>query len=133
MTLPVARQSPSGPLAAFSATSDEVENVSGVPGASVTDALDSLYARSVQYLDANDAPIALWNFDDTLAAVVGPTLTTGAGTFAFTDVYPGVRGIWLNAGCRLDAPATPNLRLLGAMSCELIVQLQSGSPPNCNL
>ncbi len=129
MNLPTVRQSPSGPLAGFTATSDEVDNRSDIPGATVSDALDLLYARSVQYLDVLDGPIALWNFNDTLAAVVGPTLAATVGTFAFTDVYPGVRGIWLNAVCRLDAPATPNLRLLGAMSCELIVQMQTG-PPN---
>lgn len=130
MNLPsTARLSPSGPLLDFVATSDEVQNLSTVPGASVTNALDLLYARSVQYLDLLDGPIALWNFNNTLAAVLGPTLVLSAGTYAFTDVFPGVPGLWLNSAGRLDAPATPNLRLLGAMSCEVILQMQT-TPPN---
>jgi hypothetical protein len=129
MSLPDPRKSPSGRLVPFTATSDDVVNLSGVPGTKVTAALDTLFARSVQYLDLLDGPIALWNFNNTLAAVLGPTLTLGAGTFGFTDVYPGVAGLWLNSTARLDAPATPNLRLLGAMSCELLVQMQT-APPN---
>jgi hypothetical protein len=128
VSLPVARQSPSGPLAEFSATSDEVENVSGVPGTTVTDALDYLYARSVQYLDQQDGPVALWNFNDTLAAVVGPTLALTSGTYGFTDVYPGVRGLWVNTGGLLSAPLTPNLQILGAMSVEVILQMQTFPP-----
>lgn len=104
-------------------------NVSSVTGTTVTDALNTLYARSLQYLDTDDSPIALWNFNDTLAAVVGPTLSAGTGIFAFTDVFPGVRGLWLNNACRMDAPPTPNLILLGAMSCEMIIQMQT-FPPN---
>lgn len=128
MTLPLDRESPSGPPAEFSATSSEVENLSTVPGASVTNALNTLYARSVQYLDQQDGPNGLWNFNDTLNAVVGPNLSLSAGTFAFTDVYPGVRGIWLNGGSLLSAPLNAGLIMLGAMSVEVILQMQTFPP-----
>jgi hypothetical protein len=128
MSLPVERQSPSGPIASFSMTSDEVVNRSGVPGTTTTNALNTLYARSVQYLDQNDGPIALWNFNDTLAAVLGPTLALTSGTYAFTDVFPGVRGLWLNTAGLLSAPLTPNLQLLGAMSVEVMLQMQTFPP-----
>lgn len=129
MNLPrSARLSPSGQLLSFSATSDEVENLSEVPGATVSDALDYLYARSVQYLDQNDGPVGLWNFNGTLAGVVGPTFSLTSGTYAFTDVYPGVRGIWLNNGALLTASLSASLQLLGAMSVEVILQMQTFPP-----
>lgn len=129
MTLPLARQSPSGPIGDFeSLSTDDVLNDSIVPGTTLTDALDVLYGRRINYLDVLDGPIGLWNFDATLTAVVGPNLSSAAGSHAFTDAYPGTRGIWLNTGVRLQAAATAALVLTGAMSCECILQMQ-GDPP----
>lgn len=128
MTLPPIRLSPSGQPLAFSATSDDITNESIVEGSTASLALTELYTRRVQYLDVNDDPVGLWNFNDTLAAVRGPTLSSTAGTFAFSDVYPGLRGIWINTGARLDAAPAANLILTGAMSVELILQLQTDPP-----
>lgn len=115
-------------MSEFTASSDDVTNESDVSGASVTIALDNLYTRRVTYLDQVDAPIALWNFNDTLNAVLGPNLTLDTGNFGFTDLYPGVRGIWLSPSTRFSAPPTPNLILLGAMSVEIILMQQSQPP-----
>lgn len=118
------RQSPSGPAITIdSIPSDDVVNESPVPGESLTGALDALYGRSVRYLDLVDDPIALWNFDDTLAAVRGPALDTITGQYGFTNIYPGVRALMVNLGARLSAAPTSSLIRLGAMSAEVIVAL----------
>lgn len=126
--MPVIRQSPSGPDVEFTITTDDIENLSEAPGVTVSDALDALYDRPVEYLDLDDDPVGLWNFNDTLSAVRGPALAASAGTFAFTDIYPGLRGIWLNVGARLLSALDASLVLLGAMSVEVIIQLQSAPP-----
>lgn len=127
---PTLRLSPSGYPLDFAITTDDLENRSIVPGQTVSSALTRIYQKRVEYLDVEDDPLALWNFNDTLAAVRGPSLSLGAGTFAFTDVYPGVRGLEVAIGCRLDAPLTPNLQLQGDMSVEMLLQLDT-SPTAC--
>lgn len=128
MTTPIQllRQSPSGPvLSEDDLTSDDVTNVSTVPGGTLTSALDHLLTRKIQYLDLDDDPVALWNFNDTINAVRGPNLTTTTGQWGFTDGYPGVRSLIVNVGARLQAASDPTLRLQGAMSCEAIFALNT--------
>jgi len=121
-----ARRSPSGPpIPIDGLLSDEVDNVSSVPGSSLTIALDALLNRQVRYLDVNDDPLALWNFADTLNAVRGPNITTTTGEWGFTSIYPGVRALMVNVGARLSAPVTSSIILTGAMSAEMIVQFNS--------
>lgn len=62
----LARQSPSGPLVDLETTTDLLDNVSTVPGSSATDALLFLDQRAIQYLDTEDGPVGLWNFNQTL-------------------------------------------------------------------
>lgn len=126
---PVLRQSPSGPLVDFEIDTSDVENQSSVPGASVTSALDVIFARRVNYLDLNDSPLALWNFNDTLNAVLGPNFTTTTGPYAFCDAYPGVRALDVGIGTRLETTTAANLVLLGDMSVELLILLDS-NPTN---
>lgn len=126
---PTLRQSPSGPLVDFLVDTDDIENVSGVPGDSVTDALDVIFARKVNYLDLNDNPVALWNFNDTLNAVRGPNFTSTTGPYAFCDVYPGVRGLDVGLATRIQTSSAGGLVLLGDMSVELLILLDS-NPTN---
>jgi hypothetical protein len=110
------RRSPSGSLLPLSDLgSDDVENTSTVVGESLSQALDTLLARRVRYLD----------FDSTLSAVRGPTLSQTTGQYAFADAYPGFRGVMLLGGARLNAAESGGLVLLGAVSVEAIVQLNS--------
>lgn len=127
MTRALPRLSPSGPLLPISLDSSEVENVSTVPGETVTAALDHLYNRRIQYLDLNDDPVALWQFNNTTNAVRGPNLNLAASTgqWGFTDGYPGVRSLVANIGARLQFNADPNLILLNAMSVEVIFALNT--------
>lgn len=123
------RQSPSGTVVPFEIGTDAVGNASTVPGDSVTDALDTLFARRVNYLDLDDDPVALWNFNETLAAVRGPNFTSTTGPYAFCDVYPGVRGLDVGLATRLQTAVDPNLVLLGDMSVEVLLLLDS-NPTN---
>lgn len=127
MTVPRIRLSPSGPLLPVVLDSDEVENVSTVPENDLTEAFDHLYLRRIQYLDLDDDPVALWQFNDTTNAVRGPNLNLAAttGQWGFTDGYPGVRSLIANVGARLQFNADPNLILLGAMSLEVIFALNT--------
>lgn len=124
------RNGPSGPIAVI--TSDQVENESIVSGATVTDALDTLSLRRVNYLDLDDDPVALWNFNDTINAVRGPNFSVSAlGTttqVAFTDMIPGFRCVEIQ-GAQLVAPPTPSLVIPGDLSIEMIVFFDS-SPTN---
>lgn len=122
---PPLRLGPSGPLVDAAIETNELDNRSIVPGATVTDALTVVYRRRVEYLDLLDDPLALWNFNDTLAAVRGPSLVLEAGSIGFTDMYPGIRGMEIAIGCRLAAALTPSLQLLGDMSVEMLVQLDT--------
>ena len=150
MTNPSIRKGPSGPLAAFELTTDDVENVSNlnggtgsltdaldaidsgdvlnvsiVDGATVTDALDTLAARAPHYLDTDDGPIGLWNFDGTLNAVVGPNFAVAAGTaVGFTEIIPGFTALTAGPGVRLACPADASLRLAGDMTIELLLMLE---------
>lgn len=123
------RRSPSGPLIDFGIDTDLVQNVSDVPGDSVTDALDTIFAKRVNYIDTTDDPLALWNFNDTIQAVRGPPLAISTGPWGFCDVYPGVRGLDIGIATRLEALLTPNLILLGDMSVELLMLMDS-NPTN---
>jgi hypothetical protein len=126
---PTLRRSPSGKIIDFGIDTDQVQNLSTVPGASVTDALDVIFARRVNYLDLNYNPVALWNFDDTLTAVRGPNFTSTTGPYAFCDVYPGVRGLDVGLSTRLQTSNASGLVLLGDMSVELLILLDS-NPTN---
>ncbi len=126
---PPLRSSPSGPIIDFGIDTDEIENTSTVPGSSVTDALDTIFARRVNYLDQLDSPVALWNFNDTLAAVLGPTFTSTTGPYAFCDAYPGVRALDVGIGTRLQTAISSSLVLLGDMSVEMLILLDS-NPTN---
>jgi hypothetical protein len=119
--------SPSGPLLPVILDSDDVLNVSTVPEETLTQALDHLYERRIQYLDLDDDPVALWQFNDTTNAVRGPNLNLAASTgqWGFADGYPGVRSLIANIGARLQFNPDPNLILLGAMSVEMIFALNS--------
>lgn len=124
------RRSPSGErVLPLGATTSDVVNRSVVPGSSMRDALDRIYARRIEYLDTEDGPAGLWNFDDTLAAVVGPDLVLDAGTYTFTDIAPGCRGIDIPLNTRLSAPVTSSLVFTGDMSLEVILQLNT-NPTN---
>jgi hypothetical protein len=123
------RLSPSGQLAPFDIGTDAIANTSTVPGDSVSDALDTLFARRVNYLDLDDNPVALWNFNDTLAAVRGPDFTSTTGPYAFCDVYPGVRGLDVGLSTRLQTASSGGLVLLGDMSVELLLLLDT-NPTN---
>lgn len=132
MTFPL-RKGPSGPPhVSPELTSDDVLNRSIVSGLTVTNALDTLALRRVNYLDLDDDPVALWNFDDTIAAVRGPDFSVSAlGTttqIAFTDMAPGFRCIEIQ-GAQLVAPITANLQITGDLSIEMIVFYDS-SPTN---
>lgn len=127
MTTPRLRLSPSGPELPVFLTSDNVENESTVPESTLTEALDHIYNRRIQYFDLDDDPVALWQFNDTTNAVRGPNLdlAASAGEWGFTDGYPGVRSLIANVGARLQFAADPNLLLLGAMSVEVMFGLNT--------
>lgn len=128
MTLPQnLRLSPSGPLDPVDLTSDDVLNVSTVPESTLTAALTHLYARRIHYFDLQDNPLALWQFNDTTNAVRGPNLDLAntTGQWGFTNGYPGVRSLVVNSGARLQFAAAANLRLLGAMSVEVMFALNT--------
>lgn len=130
MTFPRLRLSPSGPRLGFELPrTDDVLNVSTIPGLDVTTALDVAYERRINYLDVLDGPVALWNFSDTLSAVIGPTFSGAAGSYGFSDIYPGTRGLQIEIGARLTAAPAPSLVQLGAMSCEVILLQNGGTPP----
>jgi hypothetical protein len=127
MTTPRLRLSPSGPPLPVFLTSDNVENQSLVAESTLTEALDHLYERRIQYFDLADNPVALWQFNNTTNAVRGPNLDLAASTgeWGFTDGYPGVRSLIVNIGARLQFAADPNLLLLGAMSVEVMLGLNT--------
>lgn len=125
MTVPRTRLSPSGPDLPVALDSDDVLNVSTVPETTLTDALTHLYDRRIQYLDLEDDPLALWQFNNTTNAVRGPNLASSTGEWGFTDGYPGVRSLIVNVGARLQFSADPRLVLLGAMSAEIIFGLNT--------
>jgi hypothetical protein len=107
--------------------SSDIANASTVPEDTLTEALDHLYLRRIQYLDLEDDPVALWQFNDTTNAVRGPNLNLAASTgqWGFTNGYPGVRSLIGNVGTRLQFNADPNLIQLGPMSLEVIYAVNS--------
>ena len=122
------RRGPSGPDAAL--TSDDVINTSLIGGATLTEALDDIYLRRITYLDQVDGPVGLWNFNDTINAVVGPNFSVTTGTeLAFSDMIPGFRCLELGTPARLSCPVTPSLQLGGDLSIEAII-LYDSSPTN---
>lgn len=125
MTTPTIRKGPSGPLAEFDLTSDDIQNLSIVEGDDVTTALNTLAARAPHYLDDEDDPIGLWQFNNTLNSVVGPNFSLAAGTsLGFTEIIPGFKAVTAGTGVRLDAAANAALRLTGDMSIELQIMLE---------
>jgi len=131
MSFPQIRRGPTGPLANFAGTtSDNIINESIVQGTTVTDALDTLARRRINYLDQVDTPVGLWNFNDTINAVVGPNFTVTTGTeLAYSDMAPGFRCVELGTPARLACPVTPSLQIAGDLSIEAIIFYDS-SPTN---
>lgn len=129
MTTPTIRKGPSGPPADFDLTSDDVENLSLATGDNVTDALDTLAERAPHYLDAIDNPVGLWQFNNTLNAVLGPNFSLAAGTvMGFTEIIPGFKAVTAGPGVRLDAAANAALRITGDLSIELQIMLEDLDP-----
>lgn len=118
------RMSPSGPLVPVAGSTDDVTNVSNVTGETSSDALDTLFARTLRYLDLEDNPVGLWNFDNTIAAVRGPGFTLSAGTYGFTAISPGVSALVMPVSGRLVAPLDAALQIAGDLSIEMLIQYQ---------
>lgn len=130
MTIP--RYSPSGKPIDFEGIidSDDIVNDSTVEGDTLTQALDNLQRSDLRYFDRTHSPVALWNFDNTLADASGNgfDLSVEAGAAAFADIVPGRAALRLPIGARFGRATTAALLLQGAMTIEAIVQCDN-SPP----
>jgi hypothetical protein len=97
-------------------------------GGTLTQGLNTLLLRRVNYLDALDGPVGLWNFNDTINAVVGPNFAVGTlGTvtqLGFTDMVPGFRCLQIQ-NAQVKAAVTPSLQIIGDKSIEIIVMFDS--------
>jgi hypothetical protein len=113
-------------------TTNDIINASSVTGTTLTAALNTLAARKPNYLDMVDLPVGLWNFNDTINAVVGPNFAVSAlGTttqVAFTDMIPGFRCVEIQGG-QLVAAVTPALQIAGDLEIDMICFYDS-SPTN---
>jgi hypothetical protein len=80
---------------------------------------------SIQLHDTTFSPVLLYQFQEDLldSSGNGLTLSVAAGSTRFTDVYPGVRGIVLPSGTRLEAASNNVYRLRGNMTIEAILHL----------
>lgn len=85
----------------------------------------SVGAGALEYFDRTHDPVALFNFNDTLADQSGNglDLTLSAGSAGFADVVPGKRGLFVWEQARyMTAAAAPLLQIAGDLTIEAIVQ-----------
>ena len=87
--------------------------------------------RKVRKHKDEDSPVALYQFDRSLANSSGaaPTLTVGSGTASYTEAFPDFQMIWFDTALGLTASSAA-LRLLGASTWQALVMFDAGTNGN---
>lgn len=93
----------------------------------------------VNYHDTTYSPVGLWNFNNVLtdSSGNGHTLTVDSGTALYTDILPGLRGVYLAGDTRLIySTAVSPLIIPGDVTLEMLIlpltRTATGKYLSCN-
>ena len=124
MTTPNIRKGPSGPLADFELTTDDVENTSTVTGITATDALETLQAAqggSPSVLAFADDFDLIGTADPSAIATAGANLPTGSGNWCARAVTAS--GLCnLQNGVVANHPGTVDIQTSSTINSIVLLQ-----------